>query len=206
MQQILLLLVFIPLLFSCTKQNNMKNNNDLYEGEPLHREETISRANVLNYQENLNQYERRRNLQTTGLYIKELKLRTLRNNLPDYYGGTYTNKDGLLVVLVIGDTVKYRSDLIKILGSDSFIIETCKYSYNTLMQTVDSLSEFIQKNENRQILNELNIDYFGIKEDANKILIIMDDCSEDKIKLFKKQVLDYPFFIFDKPSDHILFD
>lgn len=128
----------------------------------------------------MNQDERKRNLQTAGLYVKALKLRTLGNNLPDYYGGTYINKDGLLVVLVVGDTVKYRLDLIKILGGDSFILETCKYSYNTLIQTVDSLSEFIEKNENRQIVNELNIDYWGIKEDVNKIVIIMNDCSENK--------------------------
>lgn len=148
---------------------------------------------------------RMRQLNITGQYIKILKRMTLENRLPDYYGGSYNNSDGVLTILVTGDTIENKQDLVKMLEGSEFIVQSCEYSYNALMQIVDSLNVVIYKKENQIKLNNLNLDYWGILEDKNRIVIAIDNCNSQKMKLFKKQIMDSPSFIFRSSSDSITF-
>ena len=148
---------------------------------------------------------RMRQLNITGQYIKILKRMTLENRLPDYYGGSYNNSDGVLTILVTGDTIENKQDLVKVLEGSEFIVQSCEYSYNALMQIVDSLNVVIHKKENQIKLNNLNLDYWGILEDKNRIVIVIDNCNSQKMKLFKKQIMDSSSFIFRSSSDSITF-
>lgn len=103
---------------------------------------------------------------------------------PDYYGGTYANDDGDLVVLITESGVSTRAsnEVQTIMKEENVIFSTCKNSYNELQQVVDSISWLMETGANFSS----NIGMFGIDVINNKVLVCLRDDSENK----KKQLLD----------------
>lgn len=205
MKQLFIFFFLSFLYYSC--HDKSKSGTDIYPGEIeyLSKNDTFVRYPMFENEQYAKNEIRMRHLNITGQYIKILKRMTVENRLPDYYGGSYNNSDGVLTILVTGDTIEKKQDLAKELNGCEFIIQSCKYSYNTLMQIVDSLNIVIHRKENQMKLNNLNVDYWGLLEDKNRIVIVIDNCNPQKTKLFKKQIMDSPVFIFRSSSDSITF-
>lgn len=197
------LIFFLLSFFYYSCGDKSKTGAEIYLSES--KNDTSSRFSMLDDEQYMKKEIRMRHLNMTGQYLKILKRLTQDNRLPDYYGGSYNNCDGILIVLVVGDTIERKQDLVKILKGDEFIVQSCEYSYNTLMQIVDSLNIVVQKNENQMKLNDLNLDYWGLLEEKNRVVIVIDNCDPQKMKLFKKQIMDSPAFIFRCSSDSITF-
>lgn len=205
MKQLFIFFFLSFLYYSC--RDKSKPGTNIYPDEIKYscKNDTFVRFSMFENEQYAKNEIRMRQLNITGQYIKILKRMTLENRLPDYYGGSYNNSDGVLIILVTGDTIEKKQDLVKELKGSDFFVESCEYSYNTLMQIVDSLSIAIHKKENQMKLNNLNLDYWGLLEDKNRIVIVIDNCNPQKTKLFKKEIMDSPTFILRSSSDSITF-
>lgn len=128
------------------------------------------------------------------------------SDYPDYYGGTYINENGDLVVLVVGDTAQYKPVLSKMAKSSNIIVEPCRFSYNTLLKTIDQLNELIINKETTDILQNFKIQCFGIQDNKNTVFVALEDCSSTNISLFKQQVLDSPNIVFEQAEGKIEFN
>ncbi len=106
---------------------------------------------------------------------------------PDYYGGSYINDDGCLVVEVVKgyETPK--------LSDEDVIYEDCTYSYNDLLAIMEVLNTYKLTQDNA-ITDNFNT--FGISDCENRVFVMLDDLSETTIQQFKENVCD---------SDAILF-
>ena len=99
---------------------------------------------------------------------------------PDYYGGTYVNGNGKLVVLITKDTATTRSanEALAQLDKHNIIVQHCKHSYNRLKQIADTIIMHMEKGT----AWTSSIGSIGINEISNKISIYLFDDSEPKRK------------------------
>lgn len=117
---------------------------------------------------------------------------------PHYYGGSFINSMGDLVVFVVGDTVRYKKDLVKRIGSSDFIIHLGQYDFDHLNSVLAELNVFYNNADNKLIVNELQILQFRIE--WNRVVVEMNDCTDEKITLFRTLVLDSPTLSFKYPK------
>ena len=101
---------------------------------------------------------------------------------PDYYGGTYVNDDGDLVVLITEAAYATRAshEVQTIMDEEDVLFATCKNSYNRLQQVVDSIGTLIKSGAKFAS----NIGMYGIDVINNYVLVCLLDDSEDKKKEF----------------------
>ena len=99
---------------------------------------------------------------------------------PDYYGGTYVNGNGKLVVLITKDTATTRSanEALAQLDKHNIIVQHCEHSYNQLKQIVDTITLHIEE----KAVWTSNIGMYGINDINNRVSIYLFDDSELKRK------------------------
>lgn len=114
---------------------------------------------------------------------------------PDYYGGSYINDDGKLVICVPEDAVTTATATLSELDAESYVIEPVTYSYNTLKDVMGQLNDYFL-NEDNEVAN--NINRFGIYDDQNRIVVSLFDASPEKIAEFKEAVCDSPVIVFEE--------
>lgn len=117
---------------------------------------------------------------------------------PDYYGGTYVNKDKDFVILVKGNPQEYRENLINRTKSEHFVIQSCEYSYKDLFEQMQNLNEFVLKEENQHIVQNLQIRGFYIANSDNRLVVKLGECTDEKIMQFRNQIMDSPLFSFNE--------
>lgn len=103
---------------------------------------------------------------------------------PDYYGGSYINDNGKLVVYVTNE----GSQPTILQSNEDVIYEPCTYSYNELLSVMDELNEYKFNQSDTAIANGFN--EFGLYDSENSIIVKLDDLSEQSIKEFKENVSD----------------
>lgn len=119
---------------------------------------------------------------------------------PDYYGGSYINDDGKLVIFVPEDTITVATSSLSELEDESYVIEPVSYSYNTLKDVMNQLNDYFL-HEDDEVSN--NINRFGIYDDQNRIVVSLFDASPEKIVEFKETVCDSPVIIFEENQNVI---
>lgn len=112
---------------------------------------------------------------------------------PDYYGGSYINNNGELVVLTTNKDESTQSDIKSRAKSTDFKMQTCEYSFNELRELNLQITE---KFGNRELVDELKWVAVGLDVEANKVCISLEDCSEQNIDKFKEYVYDSPMLKF----------
>lgn len=111
---------------------------------------------------------------------------------PDYYGGSYINDVGQLVVLVTED-----SQEASVLSDNANIIyESCTYSYNELLSVMNELNSYKFRRSNNAIASNFN--EFGIYDSENRIIVKLDNLSDESIQEFKENVCDSDAIIFEQ--------
>ena len=123
---------------------------------------------------------------------------------PSYYAGAYL-KDSSLVVIIIGDTLRSRKDLIKrCRGSgkfqllcrwgSNFELHPCKKKQDAVRKILHYLYQFRINEQNKDIVDALQFraSYMNSKRRINVQLLTFQ---EDK---FRQLVLDSPFLDFEK--------
>lgn len=113
---------------------------------------------------------------------------------PDYYGGSYINDDGKLVVYVT-DGMRRPAAL-----SDNadVIYVPCTYSYNELLSVMDTLNDYKFSHPNDTVANNFN--EFGLYDSENRVIVKLDDLSDESVKEFKENVCDSDVIEFEPGS------
>lgn len=111
----------------------------------------------------------------------------------DFYGGSYLDDEGKLIVLVKGDTEKTKEKLSEFIGSSEFSVKSCKYSFNELKEMKRKLAE---KMDDEELSKRLGWENVGIRISENKIAIGLRGYSEQRVGQFKKEVADSDMLLF----------
>ena len=111
---------------------------------------------------------------------------------PDYYGGLYLDCCGKLVIVVIGDTVTAKKDIVRRCGKTNFRLQQGQYSYDELRKLQALVNENIRK------LPEITSTAVDIK--INRLVIGMKECSRKNIYSFRKQILDSPTVMYQQSN------
>lgn len=129
---------------------------------------------------------------------------TLGNSIeyPDYYGGVYVDS-GKCFIMIVGDTLNAKKDILARCLGKGFILILCNNSRNSLQRIIDRLNIFLMHNEEQS--RDLKMYGFFLDEVHNKIVVMTGDTSVANIAHFKSSVMNSPLIDFQK-SNPIQFD
>lgn len=118
---------------------------------------------------------------------------------PQYYGGSFIDNSGKFVVAVTGNLEENRKNLINILGTDNFNIETVRYSYRDMMLVMDDIDEFLV-NQDIPDSHPVLLHFAGAYPDVmdNRVKVILTEVNQSITNSFKKDVSNSPLIIFEQ--------
>jgi len=105
---------------------------------------------------------------------------------PDYYGGSYIDESGQLVICVAGSLDNGKEELDDILPSGNYIIRHVKNAYcdmTSILENIDTL--FFD--ENNDVTN--NIAAYGIAEKENNIFVELIEFNDKAIEFFNTNII-----------------
>ncbi|WP_339813110.1 hypothetical protein [Zunongwangia profunda] len=117
---------------------------------------------------------------------------------PDYYGGAYIEQNGQLVVLINGEMGLGKQAVTAIIGNGNIEFKKADYSFARLTEIMNSLNEFVLSKKNIAVSD--NFKTFSLIDKENRIVVELDDYSDQKIFEFRKSVLNSPAIVFTKSS------
>lgn len=115
---------------------------------------------------------------------------------PDYYGGSYINENGKLVVYVTDGAAEQAIEILAESLGNGTEYKECNYSFNELHSIMDTINNFMRNPTNKAL--SANIRQFCILDDQNTVEVKLRDISDEQIELFKKEVVDSDAIIFKK--------
>ena len=110
---------------------------------------------------------------------------------PDYYGGLYLDCCGKLVIVVIGDTVAAKKDIVRRCGKTNFRLQQGQYSYAKLEKTMDTINA--KRFEHFEPMTTA-----GINTTINRVIVGLLECSPKNIYHFRKRIIDSPAVVYEK--------
>lgn len=114
---------------------------------------------------------------------------------PEYYGGSYVNEDGQLVILTTNlNTDETEIKQLKSKLTNNVIYAECKYSYNELNKIVSQLTQLTKQNS--FLFDKVGM--FGIDDEHNCVRVFLYNHTPNVIQGFKESVLDTPAIEFAK--------
>ena len=118
---------------------------------------------------------------------------------PDYYGGSFIDNSGTLVIAVTGNAETHRQKLSTILGSDDFKMETVQYSYRQMMQVMDKIDAFLS-DASVSPEHPVMLRFAGAYPDVldNRVKVILTEVDQTVINAFKKDISASPLLLFEK--------
>ena len=123
--------------------------------------------------------------------------RSQEEKTPDYFGGSYSDSQDELVVLIKGMDKEGIKDVYQRIGKhDNLKFKECSYSLQELRNLKEKLSEIFFSDENKR--KNLKWVSVGISIEKNRIVVFLEDVSSYAIKQFKKEVIDSPMVIFEE--------
>lgn len=120
---------------------------------------------------------------------------------PDYYGGAFINDQHKLVVYVTGDPAASAQKITSIAGSNDVIIKPGKYSYKALTAIMEDLNKIKLSNARRP--STANFSTWALMDAENRIVVELEDFSDQKIEEFKRTVMNSPAIEFRKSAGRI---
>lgn len=129
---------------------------------------------------------------------KSFSKRTGNSVYPNYYGGSYIDRETNKFYIQVVDTLDHpavRSDIVKRIGHGDFSIHKCSYSLKMLGDTLNAL-EIIFNRKKKILPPSLKMSRFEIDEQNNTILVLLEDSTSDAVSTFKKYVKDSPMIQF----------
>ena len=213
---LVLLMTFSLTVFAYTEETDYEEEVNLIE-EPL--QEDMDNEDEIVFVEDLLQDEVFVNtlyqhmLETYGeVYMQNLSVARsqvdkIHSSLPasrmgeiiysDTSGGIYINDDGNLVVLFTHKARERNVNINNYLGglsADDVIIRYVEFSDYELNNVMHILNTYRRNNPDCEITNNFNVFYTDTIN--NRVVVNLDEYSEDRIEEFKKNVLDTPIITF----------
>lgn len=121
------------------------------------------------------------------------KTRSLNALYPGNYGGSYLDKNGAFVVLIVEGQEKGNLSFV----SEGAVTKPCKYSYNELLDVLDVLADY-KLADDPEIYNNFLV--FYIDDRLNRIIVELTDFSENAKQAFRENVSDSEAIIFVEAS------
>lgn len=116
---------------------------------------------------------------------------------PTFYGGSYIENDS--IVFLLSNTASF-ADIMTIATDISLSylrLKACCFSYAELLKVERFLSDFYFKSSNRKIIvDTIGWSSWYLSALDNKILVRLNECTDKKIRYFKKYILDSPMILF----------
>lgn len=112
---------------------------------------------------------------------------------PENYGGNYLDKNGDFVVLIVEGQETKGLDYVP----KGAVIKTCKYSYNELLNILETLKCY-KLTDNREIYNNFLV--FYIDDKLNRVIVELTDTSSSAKQAFRENVSNSDAIIFVKAS------
>ena len=126
---------------------------------------------------------------------------------PDYYGGSYIDSNGELVILIKDTEACTTTELNTIMEiTDAPKTIDCSYSYSELEDIVDEITLAVNN------YNETNANYSGfvtcwaIDDKANNIVVYLKDLSETTINWFKLNICNANCIVFKQSEKALTYD
>lgn len=170
----------LPISHSAQEIDNNKNEIHFYNQN----EGTKQNNNILNYFQDS---------------IVKSRVAYDTNNIelsyPEYYGGSYLNDDGKLVILLKNNDISIQRTLKSVSNNNNLIFESANYSYAELTQYILDILKY----QESKLSTQNSVKTYDIAEDIidctlddknNKIIVGIRNLNDNKIKLFKKNVID----------------
>lgn len=116
---------------------------------------------------------------------------------PSYYGGSFINEDGKLVILITDDLAKGKEKVIQTVANVNIEVKPAQYSFRVLTQIMDILNSFVAQ-ECKENPVAQNFVAWGITDAQNRVDVILKDNSEECIAAIKKLIIDSPAIRYHK--------
>lgn len=113
---------------------------------------------------------------------------------PDYYGGSFIERNGTLRILIKGDSLSAVNQIKTIYDDDIVHYSLCKFSYSELCNVLDEISLAL---ENADPSIRKNISAFALDDGANRVVVYLLDCSDNSKEKFK-MVYNHPSLVFEQ--------
>lgn len=132
-----------------------------------------------------------------GLLAAQTRSADKNTSYPEYYGGSYVNEEGQLVVLTTNvNESKAEVKRLKSKLANDVIYKDCKYSYNELNEIVAQLTQLAQQTP---FMFE-KVGMFGVDDEHNCVRVFLYHNTPSAIRDFKNSVLDTPTIEFAECS------
>lgn len=102
------------------------------------------------------------------------------SNYPGYYGGAYVNDNNKLTILVTGNIENHRAEFVKRCGSENIVLEKCKFPFVKILNQIDRLKKYLDKNPN------CNITGYALRDKENFLEVFIESADETTINRYKK--------------------
>lgn len=121
---------------------------------------------------------------------------------PDYYGGSYIDTNGELVVLIADKERQSKSNInvVEKLANEP-IIKDCEYSYNELNAIMKLIPNVLSPIESSKAPYSGQVKCWAIDDEKNCIYVYLKDLNDDVITWFKNNVCDSDSIIFKKSNN-----
>ncbi len=124
---------------------------------------------------------------------------------PDYYGGSYINDDGELVVKLKQHNKSNISSVNNIVQPNDVITEPCNYSYDELEEVIHTIRDKMMASTDPVSSNKNNyyddIVTIALLDAQNVVEVSMTNLNSNKIDWFRDNVLDSDAVIFTNTSN-----
>lgn len=121
------------------------------------------------------------------------------NLYPDFYGGSFIDNNGTFVITVTGNREQHIKQLIDILGTDNFNVESVKYSYKQMMQEMDRIDAFLIDTtipENHPVMTHFAGAYPDVME--NSVKVILTVVNKEITDAFRNDISNSPLVVFEQ--------
>lgn len=126
----------------------------------------------------------------------------VEDSFPYYYGGSYINASGELVVLVTenGSQSKSNLDVISNIANDP-IIESCEYAYTDLNDIMECIMTKLKELRETKSSYSEQVKCWAIDDEENCIYVYLKECNDEVIEWFKREISNSESIVFKVSND-----
>ncbi|MBQ8572931.1 MAG: hypothetical protein IJ451_05660 [Ruminococcus sp.] len=125
---------------------------------------------------------------------------------PDYYGGSYIDSNGDLVILIVDKVMRstFAIDTVSEIANNP-IIKNCEYSYTELKDIMAQIASILEPIEKSKALYSGQVKCWAIDDEKNCIYVYLKDLNDEVITWFKNNVCNSNCIVF-KQSNNVAED
>ena len=120
---------------------------------------------------------------------------------PDYYGGSYINDAGILVILVTDEKAAANHLAGLNLDGNTYTMQPCVYSYQELRAVLEQMNAYMREHSDSPIAR--NVVSFALNTEKNAITVKLAECTEEKIQEFRRNIYDSHSLLFEASDGSI---